>query len=310
MPLYNIDGIATGVKATNKRVVFRYILGSKSVRVVVDTLETLEACQKYSLFTNIIVGTFDQPVKLYRLFDGEELERVLTSGKITGGQYAVRAERDYGASWGSDLSSIIVWGNQVRGRRLGEKLYLAELDANGKQFAHLDPKLEFDPEGPPKQTTIMDSDVCNLSLGCSIVDVHVNEINLYRVEADGKLTSISIGELKKEIKSISKDLRPELREDVRDSSWGLQPKDKLIVDKGSRRLGIEKGYPIRVKDVWQRAGERVVLVKLQFVYPRKPSKGSWTRDNLTLYAIHSNELKQPFIRLRGIRGDFIEVRKK
>jgi len=291
-----------------RRVAHRHLYGSGSVRIVVDVPATMALRDKYPAFDTTVVGEFAGSASLYRVFDGEELERILASGRITGGQYSVKPEREYGASWGSNLTDVIRGMSSQRGR-LGENLYLAKLDPHGKQFSHLGPELDFDPEGPPKQPMTMPVSVCSLGLGCSVADVRVNDVDFFRVEVDQKLTPLRLGDLKKELKGIEKELRPSLREPIRDSSWGLQPKDKLVVEKGSRKLGVDKGYPAHVKDVWQKPGEREVGVKLWFPYPLGFGRFK-NKHELTLYATHPNRLKDLYIRLMDSHGSKIEVRRK
>jgi len=294
------------------RVVRRF---ASTARVMIDVPATLKAREKYPLFTEMFVARFDSSLTMYRIFDENELQHILSTGRITGGQYAVKAEREHGASWGSNITKVITWGNGQRGGRLGNQLYLAKLDAMDFQFAHLGiDGVTVDPNGPAEQPLVMDVEKCSTGLGCSIVNVGVGDVDFFRVEPNSQVEKVSLTELKAELKDPPPvtPAEPEKPKDdkIRDPAWGLQPKDKVIVQKGSKGLGVGTRAPARVMDVWQRGGEREVMVKLFFPYPRKFSDGRWSRDDLVLYATHPNRLKDSEIALMNSKGDRILIRKR
>lgn len=182
--------------------VFERFVQASSVRVMIDRDATLKARAKYPLFTDMIVGRFDQQISLYRIFDGKELQHILSSGKITGGQFSVKAERDHGASWGWNVTEVITWGNGQRGKRLGPELYLAKIDAFDKEFAHVGPELPFDPAGPPEQAVSMPRDVCRTGVGCSVIDITTADVDSFsKVSPDGQLSRMTLSDLKAEPKS-------------------------------------------------------------------------------------------------------------
>lgn len=290
------------------RVVERY-KKAHSVRVVVDLQATLAARKKYPLFDRLVIAAFDQSVSLYRIFDGEELKHILSTGKITGGSYSVKAEREHGASWGMNISEVITWGNGQRGKRLGSDLFLAKLDAFDKKFAHLDPNIEVDVDGPDEQPAVIDWKTCNTGVGCSVIDVTVNDVDFFTVDEDGRMHRATAADLKAALKKQpAEPAKP--NEKVRDPSWGLQPKDKVVVTKGSKGLGIEIRNYGSVRDVWQDPGSKEVRVQIQLTYPRKLPSGSWVRDPFTLFATHPNRLSDPEIALLDSRGNRILVRKR
>lgn len=175
---------------------YSYDRRAAGARVMVDVPETMRARQRFSMFPDITVAEFDSSVALYRVFDGEELARILKGGKITGGQYAAKPERAYGASWGHNITAIIRMGNQLRGKRLGEQIYLAKIDSIGLTFAHLDPGIEFDLSGPPKQPASFNPSVCNPGLGCSIMADAGDVDDWYEVRPDGQLERRTESELR------------------------------------------------------------------------------------------------------------------
>ena len=293
------------------RVVRRFV--AATARVVIDLPLTLKAREKYPLFNDMFVARFDSSVSMYRIFDENELQHVLSTGRITGGQYAVKAEREHGASWGSNITKVITWGNGQRGGRLGNQLFLAKLDAMDFLFAHLGVEgVVVDLEGPAEQPVTIDVEKCSTGLGCSIMNVGVNDVDFFEVEPNDQIKKVSLSELKTKLKDPPKAEEPEKPKDdkLRDPTWGLQPKDKVVVTKGSRGLGIGTRAPARVMDVWQREGEREVMVKLFFPYPRKFPDGRWSRDDLNLYATHPNRLKDAEIALMNSKGDRILIRKR
>jgi len=135
-----------------------------------------------------LVGVFGEDFNLYRAMDGEELARVVRTGKIIGGMYAVKAERAYGASWGTSWPEVVSWANRERGHRLGGDLFLAQIRAKGKKFYHMDPKVAFDRNG--EATVEMDMARCNTGLGCSVVGVTFAEATFRPIGLTG-----SVGDL-------------------------------------------------------------------------------------------------------------------
>jgi hypothetical protein len=189
----------SGVDRLAKRVAARHLQASQ-VRILVDVPATLAAREKFKAHPEAVIATFDSSLTLYRIFDGEELARILSSGKITGGNYAVKAERAHGASWGEDISAVIRWGNQIRGARLGKKLYLARLDATGFRFFHLDPEIpDIDPNGPSEQPATMNRARINVGLGASIIDVGLDDVDLYTVREDGQISKLTTAEAKAQV---------------------------------------------------------------------------------------------------------------
>lgn len=365
------------------RVVARYKL-ARQVKVLVDVPATLEARRKWPAFNTSIVGVFDESVALYRAFDETELKHILSSGRITGGSYSVAPERSHGASWGHNISQIVNMGNQLRGNRLGDRIYLAKIDGFDQKFLHLDPKIDIDPDGPPEQPARMNPDQCNPGLGCSIFVDAADVEDFYKVHPNGQITRMSAAEMREEDKlPVSPPKQPEpivLFSDpvrtiegqkvvvknnrnrfnaylVEDTSraigtnapteedafelatmairmrpsrpipmdyqlleqrrrhekqfesdedpekvrggFGLKPRDKLIVTKGSRKLGILTRQMLIVADVYQRKGERPVMVKL--LIRGRPK---------TLYATNPNRLKDPEIALLDGSGGKILVQRK
>ncbi len=300
--------------ALSLRVARRFV--ARQVSVTVDVAATLAARAKWRLFDEAIVGRFNEPVPLYRVFDETELKHIVSSGRITGGSYSVAPERAHGASWGYNIDHIVDLGNNQRGKRLGQHIYIAKIDGFDETFLHLSPGIEFDPQGPPEQPAKMDPERCNPGLGCSILIKAADAEGFFKVDPSGQIHKMSLADLRKEAEEFASKDDPKEEapaqpsEDFRDPEWGLKPKDKFIVTKGSKGVGVEIRSPGIVKDVRQRKGEREVLVTLWFSYPRKFPDGRWTRDNLTLYVTHPNRLSDREVPLLDARGSRILIRKR
>jgi len=176
------------------KVLARFERFAREVRIVIDRDATVAIRAKHR--DSSIVGTFASSVSLYRIFDGQELVRIVKSGKFTGGSYSVVSERAHGASWGEDISAVITFGNHQRGKRLGADLFLAKIDAGDHRFYHMGPDVAFDPEGPPQQPTTMDLSKCSTGLGCSVVNVEFNDATFYRVDQSGQIEPVSDQDLR------------------------------------------------------------------------------------------------------------------
>lgn len=296
-----------------RRIAARY-KQARQVRILIDVPATLQARAKFSAHPNGVVGEFDESIALYRVFDENELGHIVSSGTISGGSYSVKAERAHGASWGHNITSIVNMGNTLRGRRLGDRIYLAKIDGIGERFYHLDPGMgseaviPLDPDGPRMQPGRMDPERCNPGLGCSMLIKAADVDEFYEVDPRGQIHRKTIAELKAEAPAVEAPV-----EDVRDSGWGLRPKDKFEVSKGSKKLGIGIRNYGSVRDVWQdgkalASGDRRVNVSLAFTWPIRP--GGRQSYKITLFTTHPNRLKDFEIPLMNSRGQRILIRKK
>jgi hypothetical protein len=155
------------------------------------------ARKRWPSFEGLLVGSFDGQMTLYRVFDGEEMAKIIETGKVTGGKYSVPAERVMGASWAHDISSAIRYGNNARGARLGKDIYLAKMDAMDKKFLHLGPEsIKLDPSVDEQLVTIPKT-TCNLGLGCSVSNVSIHDVDeFFKVLPNDQIESINIHDLK------------------------------------------------------------------------------------------------------------------
>lgn len=105
-----------------------------NVTVEVNERATQRAIQRFG--EGIAVGKFTSPIKLYRVFDGEELRVTLDTGEIKGGDYSVAGERAYGAQWGSNKAEV---ERLSYDRRVQAATQLDWGFANGTIWVDLDP---------------------------------------------------------------------------------------------------------------------------------------------------------------------------
>jgi hypothetical protein len=176
------------------------------VRIFIDRDLTLASRARYK--DDSIIATFDDPITLYRVLDGEELARIHDTGIIEGGMFAVTSERAYGASWSATLEKLPEWGiswsgGKARFARLGRDLFIAKIQGQGLLFYHQGPQnVPFDPAGSLWQPSQMDASECHTGLGCSLrVGAWVAEYS--RVTSSGQLDAH--GRLEIRLKPLTQD---------------------------------------------------------------------------------------------------------
>lgn len=166
-------------------------LSAGSVKVEVIPEATEKAQSRFG--GNIAVGKFLSSVPLFRVMDGEEVRDIWDTGEIKGGSYSVEGERAFGAQWGADRDKVAKWGVSQQGKRLGHELFVAEIDGNGRVFAHL---TGADGELKPDSGTIsIDPDFCYTGLGCSVHASKGDVRQWYAVGENGKIRKVSADEV-------------------------------------------------------------------------------------------------------------------
>lgn len=145
-----------------QRVAYRYLTAG-SVTVKVDPGGTQKGREQWG-FKDMLVGEFASSIKLYRVFDGEELRKIVKSGEISGGGYSIAVERAYGASWGAGKNDVAKWGESQRGQRLGHELFMAEIDGQGKLFSHM----HIEGLDVTQPTLSIPTEACSTGMGCSL----------------------------------------------------------------------------------------------------------------------------------------------
>lgn len=152
-----------------------------TIDVEVDDEATEKARDKHKTFPGITVARFAEPIYLYRVVDKNEWHDVAASGKVVGGSFAVKAERESGASWATNVDDVVSFG--LKWQKLGRlkpPLRVLKIDGFDKVFSHLDPEI-YDNKMSRKK--------CNTGLGCSVRDVSVVDLErVWIVGDDGSLT--------------------------------------------------------------------------------------------------------------------------
>lgn len=220
------------MRSIAERVARRFF--ASTIKILVDVPATVAVRERFSAHPEAVIATFATSITLYRIFDDAELIRILSSGKITGGTYSVKAERAHGASWGENITAVIEWGNALRNKRLGGDLFLAKLGAGGFRFFHLDPEIgPIDPNGPNEQPAAMDRARISTALGASVMDVGLHDVGLFVVHPNHQLTAISVEEAKEYVAQ-----RPKKDVDLREIHHQLLQGTILGVDV---RVWFDKG---------------------------------------------------------------------
>ncbi len=185
------------------RVARRYV--SAAITVKVDPEKTEKGRQQFKL-KNLLIGEFASPVNLYRILDGEELRKVVKGGEISGGTYSIEGERAFGASWGADKAEVVRWGETQRGQRLGNELFLAEIQGQGRQFSHMH-LIDIDATQP---TVTIPEDACSTGMGCSL-RVKASDVDRWSiVEPGGHLVPVQWSDLVEHAKGVG--LKPRKQE--------------------------------------------------------------------------------------------------
>jgi hypothetical protein len=158
--------------------------------------EALALRERYKLFKNIGVATFLSTTFLWRVVDENEFQIILKTGKITGGDYAVPAEKLFGASYGGSREEVLNWGLKVKSRgRYSGQLYIFGINAEDKEFLNLNMVERLAEQGIEYQVGdfTIDSKLGDVGLGFSVRDVDLNDVRfIYKVDDETKqLTDVT-----------------------------------------------------------------------------------------------------------------------
>ena len=151
-----------------------------AVMVDINEEETEAVRARWNSFEGITVAKFVSAIGLYRVIDEFEYNEIMRTGKVTGGNYAVKAERSAGASWGNNIDDVIKFGlmGKKNGRLVGQ-LRVLKIDGFDRNFLHLDPEI---------MNGMMSKAKCSIGLGCSVKDVGVEDLDeVWILRDDGNL---------------------------------------------------------------------------------------------------------------------------
>jgi len=184
-----------GMSRIAERVAHRYLTAG-GVTVKVDPEGTQQGRDQWG-FKDMLVGEFASPVKLYRVFDGEELRKIVKGGEIAGGGYSIAVERAYGASWGADKNEVVKWGEQQRGKRLGNELFMAEINGQGRPFSHM----HIEGLDVSQPTVTIPTEACSTGMGCSL-RVKASDVDRWYVVEDGRAKPTKWADLVEQSKGV------------------------------------------------------------------------------------------------------------
>jgi hypothetical protein len=155
--------------------------------------EAMALRKRYPLFNNIGVATFLATVLVWRVVDQRELDIILKTGKITGGNYSVPAEKSFGASFGGSRGEVVDWGLRVKkAGRISGQLYVIGINAQDKKFMNINMTERLEEQGLSYKVGDMevDSKLGDVGLGYSIHDVRLSDIH-FIYELDDKTKNLT-----------------------------------------------------------------------------------------------------------------------
>ena len=174
-----------------------YNFSSIAIDITPDNYnEALSLRKKYTLFKNIGVATFLTTTFLWRVVDENELNIILKTKKITGGNYSVPAEKEFGASFSGSRNDVVEWGIRIKsnGRYVG-KLYIIGINAENKVFLNLNMVERLQEQGFEYKVgdLMVNSKLGDVGLGYSVRNVILDDVRfIYEINEETKeLTDIT-----------------------------------------------------------------------------------------------------------------------
>lgn len=141
--------------------------------------EALMLRNKYTLFKDIGIGTFLTTTLLWRCIDEKEYGLIFKTNKITGGDYAVPAEKYMGASFSGSRQDVIDWGIRVKTNgRLKGQLYIIGINAVDKEFLSLTMVERLTKQGLKYEVGdfTVDGSLGNTGIGFSVRNVTLDDV--------------------------------------------------------------------------------------------------------------------------------------
>jgi hypothetical protein len=155
--------------------------GFKKTPIYVSELDYNESrnIQKNTPFKNAGIAQFVTNITLWRVIDENELNFILKSKKITGGEYSISIEKKYGASYSGSRDDVINWGRKSTNRLKGQ-LFVIGINAEDKRFFNLNMVERFEEQGLEYGIGdfTIDTSLGNTGLGFS---VKANSSDIYHV---------------------------------------------------------------------------------------------------------------------------------
>jgi hypothetical protein len=150
--------------------------------------EALTLRQKYSLFKDIGVATFLTTTILWRAIDENEYNIIMKSGKLSGGNWAIPAEKYFGASFSGSRDDALLFGKKWKEvDRLKGQLYLIGINAQDKEFLNLAMVERMKKQGLEYKVgdIVINSELGNHGIGFSVRDVTLNDVKyIYKINEE------------------------------------------------------------------------------------------------------------------------------
>lgn len=164
--------------------------------------EAMSFREKYKLFPKIGIATFLSSPILWRVIDQKEYDIIMKTGKVTGGEFSIKPEREMGASFTGSRSNAVAFGLAwKKANRLKGQLYLIGINAEDKEFLNLNMEERFEKQGLKYGIGDFDihSSLGDTSLGFSVRNVTLKDINyIYEINDSGDLKDITYDVIKYE----------------------------------------------------------------------------------------------------------------
>lgn len=162
--------------------------------------EAISFRERYKLFPNIGIATFLSSPILWRVVDQNEYDIIMRIGKVTGGEFSIKPEREMGPSFTGSRSNAVAFGLAwKKANRLKGQLYLIGINAEDKEFLNLSMVERFEKQGLKYEVGDYDihSSLGDSSLGFSVRNVSLQDVNyIYEVSDNGELKDITYDVIK------------------------------------------------------------------------------------------------------------------
>jgi len=147
-----------------------------------NSWEAKELRQK-TIYKKLGVGTFITNVFLWRVIDQNEFdiifERKNENIRITGGDFSVKVEREFGSSFTASRKDAIEFGlAHKKSGRLKGNLYLLGINGNDKEFLNLNMTERLEKQGLKYSVGDFEINSClgDTGIGYSVRDVKVKDL--------------------------------------------------------------------------------------------------------------------------------------
>ena len=157
--------------------------------------EAMSFRQRFPSFRHIGIATFLTTVWLWRVIDEFEFNDILKYNKIKGGDWSVKPERIFGASFTGCREDAVNFGLAwKKNGRLKGQLYIIGINAEDKEFLQLTMEERLAEQGLEYKVGdfVIDTKLGNTGLGFSVRNVNLNNIrHIYKLDDDAKLIDIT-----------------------------------------------------------------------------------------------------------------------